>query len=70
MECYSAIKKEQNTAICKSMDATRGDHTKWSKQKDKLHKSERERQIPHHFYVESKVWYKWTNYETEAESQT
>ena len=28
MECYSAIKKERNTAICSNMDATRDYHTK------------------------------------------
>ena len=37
---YSAIKIEWINAICSNMDATRDDHTKWSK-------SERERQIPH-----------------------
>ena len=40
MECYSAIKKKQNHAICSNMDRTRDSHTKWSK-------SERERQILH-----------------------
>ena len=40
MEYYSAIKKEQNNAICSTMDRTRDTHTKW-------HKSERERQMPH-----------------------
>ena len=28
MEYYSAIKKEQNNAICSNMDATRDSHTK------------------------------------------
>ena len=28
MECYSAIKKEQNNAICRNIDATRDYHTK------------------------------------------
>ena len=37
-------KKEWNNAICNSMDATRDDHTKWSK-------SERERQIPYITYI-------------------
>ena len=38
MEYYSAIKKEQNNAICSNMDATRDYHTKQSKSdKDKHH---------------------------------
>ena len=54
MEHYSAIKKEQNNAICSNMDVTRASHTKWSK-------SERERQIPYVIaYVESKILHKWT----------
>ena len=28
MECYSAIKKEQNNAICSNMDGARDSHTK------------------------------------------
>ena len=36
MEYYSAIKKEQNNAICSNMDSARDSHTKWNK-------SERER---------------------------
>ena len=27
MECYSAMKKEQNNAICSNMDGTRDSHT-------------------------------------------
>ena len=66
---YSGIllshKKEQNNAICSNMDASKDDHTKWSK-------SERERQIPYY------ITYVWnlkydTNepiYETETESGT
>ena len=58
-------KKERNNAICNNMDATRDDHTKWSK-------SERERQIPYG------ITYMWnlkydTNepiHETETESWT
>ena len=58
-------KKEWNNAICSNMDATRDDHTKWSK-------SERERQIPYD------ITYTWnlkdgTNeptYKTETDSQT
>ena len=65
MECYSAIKKEWNNAICSNMDATRDYDTKWSK-------SERERQIPYD------ITYMWhlkyaTNdpiYKTETDSQT
>ena len=49
IQYYSAIKKEWNNAICINMDATRNDHTKWSK-------SERKRQIPYHLQVESKIW--------------
>ena len=40
MKYYSAIKKEQNNAICSHMVATRDYHTKWSK-------SEREGQRPY-----------------------
>ena len=58
-------KKEWNNAISSNMDATRDDHTKWSK-------SDRERQIPYD------ITYMWnlkydTNepiYEIETESQT
>ena len=38
MEYYSAIKKEQNNAICSNMDEPRDCHTEWSK-------SDTERQI-------------------------
>ena len=31
MEYYSAIKKEQNNAICSNMDGPRDCHTEWSK---------------------------------------
>ena len=63
MEYYSAIKKEQNNAICNNMDATRDYHTKWSNS---------ERQIPYD------ITYTWnlkydtneTIYETETESRT
>ena len=40
MEWYSAIKKEQNNAICSNTDGTRDSHSKWSKWK-------REWQIPY-----------------------
>ena len=40
IEYNSAIKKEQNNAICSSVDGTRDSHTKWSK-------LESERQIPY-----------------------
>ena len=30
MEYYSAIKKEQNNAICSNMDGSRDHHTEWS----------------------------------------
>ena len=57
-------KKEQNNAICSNMNATRDDHSKWSK-------SKRERQIPYD------ITYMWnlkndTNeliYKTETDSQ-
>ena len=45
-EYYSAIKKEQNNAICSNMDGPRDDHTEWSK-------PDRERQI-YHLHIESK----------------
>ena len=38
MQYYSAIKKEQNNAICRNMDATRDSHTECEvsqKEKDK-----------------------------------
>ena len=65
MEYYSAIKKEQNNAICSNVDATRDYHTKWSK-------ADRERQISYD------ITYMWnlkydTNeliYKTEIDSQT
>ena len=65
MEYHSAMKKEQNNAICSNMDGTRDYHTKQSK-------SERERQISYD------ITYMWnlkydTNeliYETENNSQT
>ena len=44
MESYSAIKKEQNSAICSNTDGTRDSHTKWSK-------SERGRQIPYNIHI-------------------
>ena len=31
MEYYSAIKKNENNAICSNMDGPRDYHTKWSK---------------------------------------
>ena len=31
MDYYSAIKKEQNNAICSNMDGPRDCHTEWSK---------------------------------------
>ena len=47
-------KKEWNNAVCSKMDATRDDHTKWSK-------SERERQIYDIAYMWNlNKWYKWT----------
>ena len=52
VEYYSAI-KEWNNAICSNMDGLRDYHTKRNKS---------ERQIPYDnkFYLESKIWYKWT----------
>ena len=49
MEYYSAIKKEWNNAICTNMDGLRDYHTKWSQSN-----------TIYHFYVESKIWHKWT----------
>ena len=65
MEYYSAIKEEQNNAICSNMDGPRDYHTEQSK-------SDRERQIPYD------ITYMWnlkygTNeptYKTETDSQT
>ena len=40
IEYYSAIKNEQNNAICSNMDRTRDSHTKYKvrkKEKDKYH---------------------------------
>ena len=53
MEYYSAIKKEQNNAICSDMDGLRDCHTEWSKSdKDKYH------DIAYMWNL--KKWYKWT----------
>ena len=47
IEYYSAIKKEQNNAICSNKDGPRDCHTEWSKSdKDKCHW--------YHLYVESR----------------
>ena len=52
IEYYSAIKKQQNNAICSNMDGTRDSH-------NKLNKSQRERQIPYYItYLESKIRHK------------
>ena len=47
MDYHSAIKKEQNNAICSNMDGPRDYHTEWSK-------SDTEGQISYdnHLYVE------------------
>ena len=50
-EYYSAIKRINN-AICCNMDGSRDYHTKWNKSKINI--------IWYHFYLESKVWYRWT----------
>ena len=56
MQHYSAIKKEQNNAICSNMDASRDSHSKWSKsERDKYH------MISH---LEPKMWQKWTCLQT------
>ena len=65
MEYYSAIRKEQNNAICSNMDGPRDYHTKRSE-------SERERQIPYDITYMQNLKY-GTNepmYETETDSQT
>ena len=52
IEYYSAIKKQQNNAICSNMDGTRDSH-------NKLNKSQRERQIPYDItYLESNIRHK------------
>ena len=56
MEYYSAIKKEQNNAICSNMVGPRDCHTEWSK-------SDTERQILYditYMWNLKKIWYKWT----------
>ena len=54
MEFYSAIKKNENNAICSNMDGPRDYYTKWCK-------SERERQISYDitYVCNLKKWYKW-----------
>ena len=53
----SAIRKEQNNAICSNMDRTKDYHTKWSK-------SDRKRQISYDIAYRWNLiffkWYKWT----------
>ena len=52
MEYYSAIKKEQNHAICSNMDRNRASDTE-------RNKSERERQMPYDVtYLESNTQHK------------
>ena len=64
MQYYSAIKKEQNNAICSNMDGPRDCHTEWSK-------SDTEREIS---YGSAHLWnlkIKGTNeliYKVEVES--
>ena len=55
VEYYSAIKKEQNNAICSNIDGPRDCHTEWTK-------SDRERQISYDitYTWNLKKWYKWT----------
>ena len=53
VEYLSAIKKNKIMLFCSNTDETRDSHTMWVK-------SESERQIPHHLYLESNTWYKWT----------
>ena len=61
---FLSRKKEQN-AVCRSMDASRDYHAKWSK-------SERERQIPHDitFMWNLKYGINEPIYKTETDSQT
>ena len=65
MEYYSAIKKEQNNAICSSMDGPRDYHSKWSK-------SDRERQTSYNiiYMWNPTKWYKLTYCKAETDSQT
>ena len=55
MEYFSAIKKEQNNAICSNLDGPRDSHTEWSK-------SDKERQISYDiaYMWNLKSGYKWT----------
>ena len=51
IEYYSAIKKEWNNAICSNKDATRDNHTEWSK-------SHRERQISYDItYIQNLIFF-------------
>ena len=61
---YCTATKEHSNAICNSMDATRGDHTKWSK-------SDRERLIPYDIiYTWNRKWdVNGCIYEVETDSQ-
>ena len=69
MEYYSAIKKEQNSAICRGMDRPKDCHREWSK-------SERENQISYNIACmwNLEKWYRWTylqsrNRDTDVENK-
>ena len=64
VQYYSAIKKEQNNAICSHMDWPRDSHTEWSK-------SDRKRQISYDIAYMWDLKKRGTNeliYKTEVES--
>ena len=63
MEYYSAIKKNQNNAICSNISGTRDYHTKWSKS---------EKQISHDIAYICNLKYDTNEfiYKTEIDSQT
>ena len=58
-------KKEQNTAICSNMEATRDYHTKWK------HLRKRKTNATwQYFYVDSEIWHKWTHLWNITDPQT
>ena len=63
-ECYSAIKKKQNNAICSNIDETRDHHTEWNE-------SEREKQISYGITYMQNLKYNTNGliYEQETDSQ-
>ena len=65
MEYYSAVKKEQNNAVCSNMGATRDDHAKWDTSEGGRQKSYDSAFIQNLTYATKELIYK-----LEPDSQT